>query len=151
MNEAVRETPPAPGTDEHGACPMCREALKPNANACVWCGYLLSEEKRNARAADRRGKKLGRSDADEKPRSIGWEHYVGCAYLTVVGPCGLVAGEGGVLTLISALLLAFPLVTGFASLITGRFTITLAYLLAGGIGTGLTIILLVAYCASAEW
>jgi len=147
MDEIVQETASAPEAIEHGTCPMCRESLKPNANACVWCGYLLSEEKRNAKAADRRTKKLGRSA--EKPRPIGWEHYVACAYLTVLGPCGLVAGEGGVLTIVSALLLAFPLVTGIASLLTGRFTITLAYLLAGGIGTGLTIILLVAYCASA--
>ena len=126
-----------------GVCPMCREPLKPAANACVWCGFLLKEEMQRKQATLRRKKILGRPRSTTE--TIGKDDYAACLVLALIAPVGLAAGRGGVLTGLSALVLLIPMGLGLIALCTAQFRRFLAYLLAGAIGTGLFIILMVAY------
>lgn len=143
MAEFSVESKAQPEETGAGVCPMCRERLKPGANACVWCGYLLHEHMQRVHATQRRAKILGRSRVRSEPITSG--DWVCCLMLGLIAPVGLVAGQGGAVTVLSALLLLIAAGMGFIALVTAQLQRLLAYLLAGAIGTGLFIILLVAY------
>lgn len=132
-----------PGPASSALCPMCREPLKPGANACVWCGFLLQEAMQREEACRSRKALLGTVRPSATQFSYG--DRLAWLALTLLVPTGLVVGQGGVITVLSSLLLLGLVGVGFILLIRGAFMRALGYGVAFGVGVGVFLIILLAW------